>query len=226
MRETHHPRTHGATKEYTITDIQVATSPLYSPPPPPRAKIKSDERDRSHSVASWGGILLDLCKNVEDSQAGSKHQHLRFITGRHDLPFYYKEEIKIQRSFLDAFLKVKCHEYWPTDQTPKADLLLQKGDVGFNNGEAEKQYPRRTETEWPVARTQYTRSLSHPRPGTSYITPRDRPTFQFLTSASEKETEITGHIFAHLNVVMSLYPASPTPKGVDLFLTAGDPVRS
>ena len=58
-----------ASKEYDMADIQV---PLLS-------------------VANWGGILLHLRGNVEGwTGAGSRMKYLRFITGRHDLPFYYK----------------------------------------------------------------------------------------------------------------------------------------
>lgn len=40
------------------------------------------------SVANWGGILLHLRGNVEGfTWAGSRLKYLRFITGRHDLPF-------------------------------------------------------------------------------------------------------------------------------------------
>jgi putative CocE/NonD family hydrolase len=58
-----------ASKEYDMADIQV---PLLS-------------------VANWGGILLHLRGNIEGwTGAGSRLKYLRFITGRHDLPFYYK----------------------------------------------------------------------------------------------------------------------------------------
>lgn len=187
------------------------------------------------SVANWGGILLHLRGNVEGyTQAGSELKYLRFITGRHDLPFYYKEEVEIQRSFLDAFLKGEDRAGWSTGTAPKVDLVLRKGDVGFNNAESEKKYPRRQETEWPIARTQYTRyyltsqkelvltppkerytKLSYPALGTL-----ENPSLvQFTTPAFETETEITGHIVAHLNVSMSPYPGAPTPRDIDLFLT-------
>ena len=40
------------------------------------------------SVANWGGINLHLRGNAEGyTWAGSKFKYLRFITGRHDLPF-------------------------------------------------------------------------------------------------------------------------------------------
>lgn len=55
-----------ASKEFNLEDIQV---PLLS-------------------VANWGGILLHLRGNVEGyTWAGSKFKYLRFVTGRHDLPF-------------------------------------------------------------------------------------------------------------------------------------------
>lgn len=110
------------------------------------------------SVANWGGILLHLRGNVEGwTHAGSSLKYLRFITGRHDLPFYYHDEVELQRSFLDAFLKGDDRVGWSTPgKVPPVDLVLRQGDVGFNDAEAEKTYPRRTEMEWPIARTQYT----------------------------------------------------------------------
>ncbi|KAL4803142.1 Alpha/Beta hydrolase protein [Aspergillus unguis] len=202
-----------ASKEYTMADIQV---PLLS-------------------VANWGGILLHLRGNVEGyTQAGSSLKYLRFITGRHDLPFYYREEVEIQRSFLDAFLKGDDRAGWSNGTAPKVDIVLRKGDVGFNNAEAEKGFPRRVENEWPIARTQYTKfyltsgkelvteppsekysKLSYPALGSL-----DNPSLiQFTTRPFEKETEITGHIVAHLNVSVTPHPGHPTPSDIDLFLT-------
>ena len=60
-----------ASKEYNLGDIEVPVL----------------------SVANWGGILLHLRGNVAGYLfAGSRLKFLRFITGRHDLPFYYDEE--------------------------------------------------------------------------------------------------------------------------------------
>ncbi|GIC93594.1 CocE/NonD family hydrolase [Aspergillus udagawae] len=202
-----------ASKEYTQSDIQV---PLLS-------------------VANWGGILLHLRGNVEGyTQAGSELKYLRFITGRHDLPFYYKEEVEIQCSFLDAFLKGDDRVGWSNGTAPKVDIVLRKGNVGFDNAEAEKQFPRRVENEWPIARTQYTKyyltsdrelvtEARQERP--VKITYRalgtlDNPQLvQFTTAPFEEETEITGHIVAHLNVSMSPDPGAPTPRDIDLFVT-------
>jgi predicted acyl esterase len=203
-----------ASKEYTQSEIQV---PLLS-------------------VANWGGILLHLRGNVEGfCQAGSQLKYLRFITGRHDLPFYYREEVEVQRSFLDAFLKGEDRVGWSTGHAPKVDLVLRKGNVGYNNAEAEKRFTRRVENEWPIARTQYTRYYLTanrelvPRPHKEHhpvkisfraLGTLDNPQLvQFVSLPFEMETEITGHIVAHLNVSMSAESGLPTPRDIDLFLT-------
>jgi predicted acyl esterase len=186
------------------------------------------------SVANWGGILLHLRGNVEGyTWAGSKNKFLRFITGRHDLPFYYKEEVEIQKSFLDAFLKGEDSVGWSVPgKVAPVTLTLRKGDVGFNNAEAEKAYEKREEEAWPIPRTQYTKFHLTPEMDlttspvksagkVSYkaLGTMDNPQLvQFKTPAFEKETEITGHVVAHLNV--SLTPESNSDdKDIDLFLT-------
>lgn len=204
-----------ASKEYDMGDIEV---PLLS-------------------VGNWGGILLHLRGNVEGfTQAGSKLKYLRMITGRHDLPFYYEEEVEIQRSFLDAFLKGEDSVGWsePGKVAP-VSLVMRKGDVGFNDAEKEKAYPRREESEWPIARTQYTRFFLTPDLGltrdeekasesgklgyTALGTLEKPECLQFATEPFDDETEITGHVTAHLNVSVTPDPAGPTPKDIDLFVT-------
>lgn len=204
-----------ASKEYDMGDIQV---PLLT-------------------VANWGGILLHLRGNVEGyCHAGSDLKYLRFVTGRHDLPFYYKEEVEVQRSFLDAFLKDDDRVGWSVKgKLPPVDLVLRKGDVGFDDPENEKQYTRRTEQEWPITRTRYTKFfLTQNRELTPEEPPQDvrkklsykalgtleDPQYlQFSTAPFEAETEITGHVLAHLNVSMSPEPSGPTPTDIDLFVT-------
>jgi len=204
-----------ASKEYNMEDIKV---PLLS-------------------VANWGGILLHLRGNVMGYlNAGSDLKYLRFITGRHDLPFYYKEEVDIQKGFLDAFLKGEDSAGWSTGEAPKVDVLLRKGNVGFNNAEAEKTFSRRVEKEWPIARTEYTKfhltpslQLLSETPGPesklaklSYraLGTLDEPSFlQFSTPAFEEETEVTGHITARLNVSVTPDKGGPLPSDIDLFLT-------
>lgn len=202
-----------ASKEYDMGDIKV---PLLS-------------------VANWGGILLHLRGNIEGfTNAGSEFKYLRCITGRHDLPFYYKEEVEVQRSFLDAFLKDDDRVGWSVKgKVPQVDIVLRKGDVGFNDAEAEQKYPRRQENEWPIARTQYTnyyltssKELTTSKPtGTAKLSYRALGTLekpeqiQFTTPAFEQETEVTGHVVAHLNVSLTPDTTGPTPTDIDLFVT-------
>ncbi|KAI1046501.1 hypothetical protein LB505_011782 [Fusarium chuoi] len=203
-----------ASKEYDMGDIEV---PLLS-------------------VGNWGGILLHLRGNIEGyTHAGSKFKYLRLITGRHDLPFYYEEEVEIQRSFLDAFLKGEDRVGWSEEgKVAPVSLVLRKGNVGFNDAEKEKAYPRREENEWPIARTQYKKLFLTPEQGLSWDEPKterkkisykalgtlEKPeVVQFSTPAFEAETEITGHVVAHLNVSVSPDPSGPTPSDIDLFVT-------
>jgi predicted acyl esterase len=187
------------------------------------------------SVANWGGILLHLRGNVEGyTWAGSKLKYLRFIVGRHDLPFYYHDEVEIQKSFLDAFLKGKDTVGWSVPgKVAPVSMVLRKGNVGFNNPSFEATYARREEPAWPIPRTQYTKYYLHsdgtlsPTLSTnsgkkSYkaLGTLDNPQLiQFSTPPFEKETEITGHVVAHLNVSMTPETEDATEKDIDLFLT-------
>lgn len=110
------------------------------------------------SLTNQGGILLHLRGNIHGyMNAGSKIKYLRCVTGRHDLPFYYEQEVALQRSFFDAFLKGKDDRGWSTPgKLPAVDLLLREGAPGYNDAPAElKAFPRRSENEWPLARTVY-----------------------------------------------------------------------
>ncbi|EFX03475.1 acyl esterase [Grosmannia clavigera kw1407] len=210
-----------ASKEYDMADIAV---PLLS-------------------VGNWGGILLHLRGNLEGyAHAGSERKWLRMVTGRHDLPFYYPEEVEVQRSFLDAFLKGDDRDGWTTGKVPPVDLVLRKGDAGFNDPAAEKAiFPRRAETEWPLARTEYVRFYLTPdrrltsdvaavavagrparREKLSYkaLGSLDDPSLiQFRTEPFAVETEITGYVTAHLCVSVSADAGGITPSDIDLFLT-------
>ncbi|KAM5511611.1 x-pro dipeptidyl-peptidase (s15 family) protein [Fusarium oxysporum f. sp. phaseoli] len=202
-----------SSKEYNVEDIEVPVL----------------------SVANWGGILLHLRGNVQGYLwASSKHKFLRFIVGRHDLPFYYPEEVAVQKSFLDAFLKGQDDEGWSTGKVPSVSLRLRKGDVGFNNPQGEKTFPIRTENEWPIKRTQYTRYYLDSDSGLAPSSPASKKNavvsykalgliknpqlVQFITAAFETETEITGHIVAHLNVSVEAAEAVQNPD-IDVFVT-------
>ena len=189
------------------------------------------------SVANWGGIMLHLRGNVLGyMKASSELKYIRFITGRHDLPFYYPEEVEVQRSFLDAFLKGDDTVGWTMKgKVPPVDLILRRGNVGYNDPVAERTYLRRSENEWPLARTRYTQFFLTPDGELLYdkftswkvvkrsyralgtATPKD--TLSFQTRPFFEETEVTGHIVTHLNVSMSRDRWGQTPSDIDLFVT-------
>lgn len=189
------------------------------------------------SVANLGGILLHLRGNVEGfTHASSTFKYLRFIVGRHDLPFYYPDEVEIQRSFLDAFLKGDDRVGWSRkDAVPAVDLILRRGDAGVNNAPAEKQFLRRSENEWPIARTQYTYFYLTPSKEMRLEAPKqtDPQTIgyealgsvgtpqlvSFATAPFALETEITGHIVAHLHVSVAPTPDGAEPSDIDIFLS-------
>ncbi|KAJ4176152.1 hypothetical protein NW767_015546, partial [Fusarium falciforme] len=173
------------------------------------------------SVANWGGIMLHLRGNVRGFiLAQSEFKYLRFITGRHDLPFYDPEEVEVQRSFLDAFLKGQDRVGWAKkDTVPPVNLVLRQGNPGFNNVDSEKTFKRRAEYEWPLARTsyqdlfltadgelQFTKPEYRSLTKASYRAFREGPMpdiISFQTTPFQEEREITGHIVAHLNVSAS-----------------------
>ena len=203
-----------ASKEFALEDIEV---PLLS-------------------VANWGGIVLHLRGNVHGYMfAGSKYKFLRFIVGRHDLPFYYPEEVEIQRSFLDAFLKDQDAGGWTTGEAPPISLCLRKEDVGWNDPQGEAKFLRRTESEWPIQRTKYTKYFLDSAYGLCDLPAAQAETtkvsyqalgslespqlVQFCTSPFASETEITGHIVAHLNVSLESEHQDPGSLDMDLFLT-------
>ncbi len=216
------------------------------------------------SVGNLGGIMLHLRGNVLGYyQAASEFKYLRFIAGRHDVPFYYREEVEVQRSFLDAFLKGEDRKGWLTKgAVPPVSLLVRKGNKGVNSPKTEATFERREENEWPLARTQYTKAFLTPNFELSFQCPDIRqavdvrykaegekpgedhkalqtgafdikhstnmPTnvkqlppdvIQFQTQPMREETEITGHIVAHLNVSLSKDEEGNTPSDIDLFLS-------
>ncbi|KAH8803322.1 Alpha/Beta hydrolase protein [Xylogone sp. PMI_703] len=196
------------TRDYNLEDIEV---PLLS-------------------VANWGGILLHLRGNIIGyMRAGSKFKYLRCITGRHDLPFYYEEEVEVQRSFLDAFLKGEDRDGWSIPgRVPSVDICLRLGNPGFNNPPAElAAFPRRQENEWPILRTIYKnfyltseRRLAKSKTLESKTLMYEAPNGEILFHSDpfDEETEITGHPVAHLAVSIQS-SGSSTPSDMDIFVT-------
>ncbi|KPI43802.1 uncharacterized protein AB675_6159 [Cyphellophora attinorum] len=204
-----------ATTDYDMSDIEV---PLLS-------------------VGNWGGILLHLRGNVEGFvNAGSRHKYLRFVTGRHDLPFYTKEYVDLQLSFLNAFLKGDDPMGWSRGEQPKVRYRSRIGDVGFNDAVAEAAYPERDAEMWPIPTTQYTKYYMTPGKGLqtslaeqktearlSYKALGDlknQHLVQFVSDSFTEQVEFTGHIVARLNVSVTVDENQVTqPSDIDLFVT-------
>jgi predicted acyl esterase len=137
---------------------------------------------------------------------------------------------------LDAFLKDKDTVGWATPgKVAPVSVILRKGDVGFNNAEAEKAYERREESAWPLEGTKYTKFYLTPNKELSSEKPSAQSTklsyealgnlqnpklIQFTSAPFEEDTEITGHVTARLNVSVTPDAESTDPeKDIDLFLT-------
>jgi predicted acyl esterase len=183
------------------------------------------------SAVNWGAIHLHLRGSVLGYLgASSEFKYLYFLTGRHDLPFFYDESVDLQRSFLDACLKGEDREGWLVPgKKPSIDLCIRKGNPGFSDPEAErKMFPRRQESEWPLARTQYVEYHLH-QDQTMTV---DKATqsggvvsweapgsgVRFRTLPAKEQIEITGHPMARLSVAAAPRNGS-TPTEIDLFLT-------
>jgi predicted acyl esterase len=112
-------------------------------------------------------------------------------------------------------------------------VVLRKGNVGFNDPDAEKAYESRDEKEWPIARTQYTKFYLEVKNTlqkdkdvcqgkVSYKAPSDiynQQLVQFTSVAFDEEVEITGHSVAHLNVSVTQEIDGSSPTDIDLFVT-------
>ena len=187
------------------------------------------------SFANLGSIMIHLRGNYEGFRlARSKQKFIRFITGRHDLPYYDDDQVEVQRSFLDAFCKDDDHAGWTDNTRPPVDLVLRKGNVGVNNPAAEKGFQRRFEHEWPLARTQYTKffltpdTRLAPEPPTMHYSRlsyhalgniNNPQAATFFTDPLQADTELTGYIVAHLNVSVTPHPGGTSPHDIDIFLT-------
>lgn len=184
------------------------------------------------SGVNWGAIHLHLRGSIDGYlKASSPFKYMYFVTGRHDLPFYYDEAVEIQQSFLDACLKGDDREGWLVPgKVPAVNLCVRRGDPGYSDPEAERKiFPRRMETEWPLARTRYTdyhlglhRTLIVDQPhdqgkGTlGWEAPGGD--VRFRTKPAEEEIEITGHPMARLSVALTGRDDSH-PSELDLFVT-------
>jgi len=105
-----------------------------------------------YSVGNWSGMALHLRGNTEGyMRAASRNKKLRIHAGTHYHAFYTKDGRNDQLRFLDRWLKGL--DTGIMDEPP-VKLLVRKGGHG--------NYEWRTENEWPLARTRWTKFYLRP----------------------------------------------------------------
>jgi putative CocE/NonD family hydrolase len=101
-----------------------------------------------YSVGNWGGFSMHLRGNTEGYMlAASKHKKLRIHTGTHFHPFHSEEGRMDQLRWLDHWLKGL--DTGILDEPPVK--------LEIRTGGSTKPYAFRTENEWPLARSQWTK---------------------------------------------------------------------
>ncbi|GAA6008875.1 uncharacterized protein JCM10292_002631 [Rhodotorula paludigena] len=188
------------------------------------------------SVANLGGNTLHLRGNVVGYlEAGTANKWLWFISGRHDLPFYLPHYVELQKSFLNAWLKGEDDRGWTQGPNaaggvPAVNILVRKGNPGFNSTAAEATFSNRPERAWPVERTQYTKFHLHPDLSLRLDEPAQADTKLQLAALGksdplqfkvtfDKETELAGHPLVNLTVGVEKREDGSAPKDLDLFVT-------
>ncbi len=143
------------------------------------------------SAGNWGGHGLHARGNFEGFVgAASTQKWLEVHGGSHWAPFYTDYGVNMQRKFFDHFLKGEDSGW---DKEPK--VRLQVRHIG-------EKFVERHESEWPLARTQWTKFYFDPEGMRLSTQPLSKPTSityepmgQGLTFKSEPlltATEITG----------------------------------
>ena len=103
------------------------------------------------SAANWGGHGLHLRGNLEGFVgAASTQKWLEAHGGSHWAPFYTDYGVNMQKKFFNYFLKGEPNGW---DQEPRVRLQVR------HPGE---KFVERHETEWPLARTQWTHFYLNP----------------------------------------------------------------
>ena len=103
------------------------------------------------SAANWGGHGLHLRGNLEGFVgAASTQKWLEAHGGSHWAPFYTDYGVNMQKKFFNYFLKGEPNGW---DQEPRIRLQVR------HPGE---KFVERHETEWPLARTQWTHFYLNP----------------------------------------------------------------
>ncbi len=153
------------------------------------------------SAGNWGGQGLHLRGNIEGFvRAASEHKWLELHGLEHWTEYYTEYGVTLQRQFLDHFLKGEDNGW---DRRPPVILRVRTLD-GFED---------RAESEWPLARTQWTRAYLDAKELTLTDDPSAPPASHsvdmagqgvtFTAPALEQETEVTGPVAARVFVSSS-----------------------
>jgi predicted acyl esterase len=162
------------------------------------------------SAANWGGQGLHLRGNVEGFlESASEQKWLEFHGREHWTEFYTDYGVNLQKKFFGYFLKGE-DTGWGSQ--PRVQMQVRH---------PEGKFLKRSENEWPLARTQWTRFYLDPVNCTLSPEPIREDAdityrgfsdgVSFITSPLTNETEITGPIAAKLFV-------SSSTEDVDLFV--------
>jgi hypothetical protein len=161
------------------------------------------------SAANWGGVGLHSRGNFEGfMNAASERKWLEVHGSTHWAHFYSTYGEALQKRFFGYFLKGEDNGW---DRQPRVQLQVR------HPGE---KFVERQESEWPIARTQWTRFYPAPdgsfgpeEPAVSAALAYDPmgDGLTFLTPPLSEELEITGPIAAKLFV-------SSASRDADLFL--------
>src|SRR5690349_10862065 len=160
------------------------------------------------TAANWGGQGLHPRGNYEGFvRAASKDKWLEAHGIEHWTHFYTDYGRKLQLRFFDHYLKGEKNGW---DRQPRVQLQVRHVD----------RFVERHESEWPLARTRWTKLHLEPSGSLLREPPRAAGTITydawgdgvtFLTPPLEAETEITGPLAARLLV-------SSSTADADLFL--------
>jgi predicted acyl esterase len=162
------------------------------------------------SAASWGGQGLHQRSNFEAYLGAASTQKWLSVHGlEHWTHFYTNYGLDMQKRFFGHFLKGEDNGW---DRQPTVQLQVRSPGEQFNV---------RHETEWPIARTQWTKFHLDPRTmSLSLEAPTDEstasfealgPGLTFLTPPLQVPLEFTGPMAARLHI-------SSSTTDADIFL--------
>lgn len=183
------------------------------------------------SAGNWGGIGLHLRGNIVGWEQAASHQKwLSLHIGTHFESFYLPAYIEIQRRFLDKYLK-EADNGW--EREPRVRLEVRRADGTATT---------RMESEWPLARTLWTRLYldaaarllvsTAPKIAADASYEALGEGIDLSTPPFEEETEYTGPVAARLwirssTTDMDIFATLRAfdPDGVEtIFIGASEPV--